>query len=162
MELDPITAAFILALTNGAATVGKRVIPDAYDACKNLIKKGFGEKSYLAKALNDLEVNPNDQTKHRLLHEQVIESGANKDAEILQQVAELLKEINEIADKEPKRKIIGISLKDVKARTEIMIAHIKVKSLVGQDTTGFKAERVEAEKIHISSIEIDATSSEKK
>lgn len=91
--MDPITTAILAALAAGAADIGKKVIPDAYEGLKALIRRKFGSESELAQAVDKLEKNPNSAGRKETLREEVQTVKADQDPEILAAAQALLEQI---------------------------------------------------------------------
>jgi hypothetical protein len=85
-DMDPITGAIVAALAagvaSGATEVGKKVIVDAYDALKAALKGKFGIESNIAKAVADLEADPDFEPNHDALAGRVAQAKAAEDAEL--------------------------------------------------------------------------------
>jgi hypothetical protein len=84
--MDPITVAIVAALTagvaSGATEVGKKGIVDAYDALKAALKKKFGDDSKVAKAVTDLESEPDFKPSQDALAGRVAQAKAADDPEL--------------------------------------------------------------------------------
>jgi hypothetical protein len=82
--LDPITAAVVAALAAGIAkATSENVISDAYKALKDVLKRKFGGKSDVVKAVNDLETNPDSVERQQTLQEAVSAAKADQDPEVV-------------------------------------------------------------------------------
>lgn len=81
--MDPITAAIVSALAAGLADVGKEGIRDAYQGLKSLLYRKFGPQSSVFKAVEDLESNPSSPARKAVLQEEVAQSRADRDPELL-------------------------------------------------------------------------------
>lgn len=82
--MDPITLAIGAALAVGAGIEG----------IKAVFKRKFGgEQSELVKALEKLAANPQAEGDKYILNGLILNSGANKDPDVLQAVADLQKEV---------------------------------------------------------------------
>jgi hypothetical protein len=66
---------------------------DAYNALKDLIKRKFGGESELARAVEDLEADPEDKGRPITLEGKVKKVGADKDQELLNFAQALLEKI---------------------------------------------------------------------
>lgn len=162
MDLDAITAGFIAALTLGAIEVGKQVIPDSYNACKDLIKQNFGEKSKLTKALNELEAFPNDENKRKLLQAQIIESGITEDKECLDAVSKLEQELKSkgVYKNYNIKEVIGINI-EKSIISKISTESIKISDSPDKNVAAIKMKEVHTEEAKFGSIEIGGHSEKK-
>ena len=92
--MDPITTAIIAALAAGiiksSSTAGEKVIVDAYEALKAIIKRKFGSDSKVAKAVNELEEDPDSEGYKAVLKEQVAKAKVDQDSEVLAAAQALL------------------------------------------------------------------------
>ena len=88
--MDPITTAIIAALPALAADVVSSAVKDAYSGLKALIGRKFGATSPVAKSVEDLEANPTSKGRAIVLSEQVEESRATSDTEIMAAVTKLV------------------------------------------------------------------------
>ena len=95
--MDPISAAIVAALAagvvSGVTKVGDQVVSDAYHKLKELLKKKFGAKSKVVKAMKDLEANPKSAARKEVVKEEVTAVGAERDRELLTAARQLLKAI---------------------------------------------------------------------
>lgn len=93
--MDPITLAFVTALTTGlAAGASQQITSETYSTLKNIIKRKFGGKSEIANAIDNLEKKPISTGRQQTLHEEVIAIQLDKDIEILNLAQTLLDRIN--------------------------------------------------------------------
>lgn len=92
--MDPITTAFVAALTVGATSgitdTAKALISDAYQGLKSLLSKKFGHESSLVKSIEVLEAKPTAVGRQQTLDEEIIDAGANCDQDIVQAAQQLL------------------------------------------------------------------------
>ncbi len=91
--MDPITTAIITYLTPGVAEVGKRVLSDAYEGLKNLLKKKFGLQSEVVQAVQALEAKPESSARKKVLEEEVTEVKADQDPDLRNAAQMLLKQV---------------------------------------------------------------------
>jgi len=95
--MDPVTTAILAAIAagviSGAAKVGEQVIVDAYNKLKELLGKKFGARSKVVKAVKELESNPKSGARKAVLKEEIANSKADHDAELLKVAQALLKTI---------------------------------------------------------------------
>ena len=94
--MDPITSAFVAALSIGAAgiaegitDVGKKAVGDAYTALKSAIRKKFGGGSKVVNAVVTLENEPDFKPNQLALEARISQVKADQDGELLKLVAEL-------------------------------------------------------------------------
>ena len=92
--MDPVTMAIVVALaagvTSGATEVGKKVIVDAYEALKTVIKDKYGDHSALAEAVANAEKKPSSEARQTVLQEEVKATQAHQDPEVLKAAQALL------------------------------------------------------------------------
>lgn len=127
--MDPITTAIVAALASGLATgigkVSETIVPDAYNALKQLLKKKFGEKSELVEAVNKLEQEPDFNPNKETLAGRVAQKEADKDPEVLQAAQKLL-------DVVEKRSLAigatGVNLEEVRA------ASLRITDIIASGT----------------------------
>ncbi len=95
--MDPITIAIVGALTAGAISgltdAGKKVITDAYEELKALLKKKFGSQSEVVKSVENLEAKPESPSRQGTLKEEVQAVKADQDPDLLQTAQTLLDQI---------------------------------------------------------------------
>ena len=95
--MDAITAAIVAGLAAGAISgvtkVGEQVVSEAYNKLKGLLKKKFGAKSKVVKAVKELEADPKSAARKQVVKEEVTASGADQDRELLTAAQQLLKTI---------------------------------------------------------------------
>jgi hypothetical protein len=95
--MDPITTAILAALVagavSGATKVGEQVIADAYGKLKELLKKKFGPKSKVVKAVKELEADPKSAARKEVVKEEVAAAKADQDKELLQAAQALIKSV---------------------------------------------------------------------
>jgi len=146
-------AAIVTAIATGAAETTKLVIQDLYAA----IKKRIQEKHPQANAsLEALEKKPDSASKRESLKEDLQDSGADKDDDLLKQARALLTAIEEHAPQ--LAQAIGVNLEDVKA------ANLRLKeiSVTGEQATGVNLSKGEfSGDIEIGSVKVGAQSTKK-
>ena len=102
--MDPITLAVLSALSAGAMSgtkkIVEKVIVDSYDALKSLIKRKFGQQSDVVKAIDNLEAKPDSSGRRESLQEEVAESKADQDFEILEAAKTLLNQLRAMPEGE--------------------------------------------------------------
>jgi len=95
--MDPITAAIVAALSAGAISgltdTAKKVIGDAYDGLKALLKKKFGNQSEVVKSVENLEAKPESPSRQGMLQEEVQAVQADQDPDLRQAAQALLEQI---------------------------------------------------------------------
>jgi hypothetical protein len=88
--MDPVSTTILAALVAGVAAgvtdVGKKVINDAYEGLKSVIKKKFGADSELANAVANLEGKPDSKGRLATLEEEVAAEQADQDADVINAV----------------------------------------------------------------------------
>ena len=92
--MDPISTAIVAALTagavSGATKAGEQAISDAYNSLKELLKKKFGARSKVAKAVKELETNPKSKARKAVVSEEVAVAKADKDKDLIKAAKSLL------------------------------------------------------------------------
>jgi hypothetical protein len=96
MAIETIVAAIAGALSAGATETGKKVVGDAYDGLKSLIKRRFGEVSEAAVAVERLEASPGSEGRKLTLGEELEAVGAGEDTELVSAAEALLAKIREL------------------------------------------------------------------
>ena len=95
--MDPITTAILAAIAAGAVSgvtkVAEQVIVDAYGKLKELLKKKFGARSKVVKAVRELESNPKSAARKEVVKEEVAAVKADQDQELLKAAQALLKAV---------------------------------------------------------------------
>jgi len=95
--VDPITTAILAALGAGAAKsageAGGKAIVDAYKKLKHLLKTKFGNESGVAKAVEELEANPDSVGRKEVLKEEVAAVKADQDENLRRAAQQLLDQI---------------------------------------------------------------------
>lgn len=109
--MDPISA-IVTALVSGAAAglkpTAEKVIKDAYEGIKALIKRKMN-----APVIEVLEADPSSEAAKNLLNEQLKKTGADEDEELLKQASQLLELIKQHAPDMPN--VTGAILNDIEA-----------------------------------------------
>ena len=109
MAIETIVAAIVGAVSAGATETGKKVVGDAYDGLKSLIKKRFGEGSEAAVAVEKLEAKPDSDGRKATLGEELEAVGAGTDKELVSAAEALLAKIRELPQGE---KTVQIAMRD--------------------------------------------------
>lgn len=98
--MDPITAAIIGAVAAGLAAgttdTAKKVVADAYDGLKSLIKRKLGSESKVAQAIADVEANPQSEGRKAVLQEEVTTAKADQDEELVAAANALIEQIKSL------------------------------------------------------------------
>ena len=90
--MDPIT----LAITTALGNLGQTVIKDAYDALKAALQNKFGADSDLVEAVEKLEQKPDSNARQAVLQEEVEDSKAAQDVEIIQFAESLIEKLKNL------------------------------------------------------------------
>ncbi|MEI6708855.1 MAG: hypothetical protein WCK96_17165 [Methylococcales bacterium] len=128
--MDPITA-IVTAVAIGAAealnSTAKQAVQDLYAGIKTLIQNKYHSAN---SSLEALEKKPESASKRDSLQEDLHDSGAANDAELLQKAQALLKAIEDHAPQAAQA--IGIKLEDVKA------ANVRLQEIIvsGEQAAG--------------------------
>ena len=92
--MDPITTAIVAAIAAGtvagASKIGEQAIVDSYAKLKDLLKRKFGTKSEVVKAVKSLETKPDSLARKQVVAEEVTAVRADQDLELLQAAQALL------------------------------------------------------------------------
>lgn len=92
--MDPISAAIIGALAIGVAggvkQIGEKVVVDAYESFKAVLRKKYGVDSDLIEAVEKLEKRPDSEARKSMLQEEVGAVNANHDEEVVTAAKTLL------------------------------------------------------------------------
>jgi murein L,D-transpeptidase YcbB/YkuD len=95
--MDPVTAAIVAALaagaTGGITDSVKKMILDAYEGLKTLLKKKHGDQSKVVQAVEELEAKPTSPARKELLKEEVLAAKADQDPELREAAQRLLQQI---------------------------------------------------------------------
>ena len=85
--MDPITLAIVSAVaagvTAGATDVGKNLLVDAYTALKDALKAKLGMDSKVAKAVEELEEEPESDAQKAVLKERVAKAQIADDTQLV-------------------------------------------------------------------------------
>ena len=85
--MDPITAAIAVAAAAGVAAgvteAGKKLIGDAYEALKALLKKKLGAESEVVKSAEAVMAKPDSAGRRETLKEEVKSAKADQDGELV-------------------------------------------------------------------------------
>jgi hypothetical protein len=100
--MDPITLAIVSALTVGVASgvtdISKKAIVDGYEALKAALKRKFGAESKVAKAVVEVEANPDSKSRPAVLNEEVVAAKADQDQELLSVAKALIEALQSTAE----------------------------------------------------------------
>ncbi len=92
--MDPITAAIVAAVSAGAISglteASKTAISDAYNKLKASLSKKFGGESDVVHAVNEVEAKPDSAGRKATLQEEITNTKADQDQEVLQAAQALL------------------------------------------------------------------------
>jgi hypothetical protein len=95
--MDPITTAIIAGVTagvvGGTTEVGKKVIVDAYEALKAVLRQKCGLDSDLVEAVEKLEKKPDSAGRKETLKEEVEAAKADQDPDIVKAAQALLDQL---------------------------------------------------------------------
>ena len=98
--MDPITTAIVAAIAAGVSKVGEQAVVDAYAKLKELLRKKFGARSKVLKAVKELEANPKSAARKDVVKEEVATAKADQDVELLRAAQLLLTAIKTKPDGE--------------------------------------------------------------
>jgi hypothetical protein len=96
--MEPIIASAIISgilcgAAGGISTVATTELIAAYKKLRGILQKKFGQDSILLRSIGSLEERPESKVKQDGVAEDIAESGADKDAEIIKAAEALLAEI---------------------------------------------------------------------
>jgi hypothetical protein len=126
--MDPVTSivtALIAGAVAGLQPTVSQAVKDSYAGLKALIKRKYSQVS-----IDQLEANPQSEARRAVVIEDLQTTDAETDAEVLQQVKELL----EAVQKQPPDVIgaIGVDLEDIKGASltieDVISTHIGVRA----------------------------------
>jgi hypothetical protein len=128
--MDPLTS-IVMALAAGAAAalkpVAEQVIKDGYAGLRALITRKYAQVQ-----VDQLEANPSSKNRRGVVEEELAATGADQDAEVLQQAQALLEAIQRQAPETAAA--IGVDLQDIEG------AALAIRRVTATGT-GVKAER---------------------
>lgn len=130
--MDPITAAVLAVAPALATELVSDAVKDAYSGLKAVIRRKWGEASALQRAVEEVEAQPESKARAAVLEEEVANTAANDDPDLMTAVARLVDEL----------KNAGIGGKE--------LANIKV-SISGGSVVGV----VGAHEAHIENMTVD-------
>lgn len=85
--MDPITMAIVSALAAGIGAgvpkVAEQAIVDGYNTLKSALKERFGEGSDVVEAVEKLEAKPNSTGRQTTLKEEIKDSKADQDPDLI-------------------------------------------------------------------------------
>lgn len=87
--METLTTAIIAALGN----LGVKAVGDAYEGVKALLQRKFGADNKMAKAIEELEQEPDSEGRKILLKEAAAKAGADKDEDIIKAAQALLEAV---------------------------------------------------------------------
>jgi hypothetical protein len=96
--MEPVIASAIISgilcgAAGGVSTVATTELIAAYRKLRGLLQKKFGQDSILLRSIGNLEQRPESKVKQDGVAEDIAESGADKDAELIKAAEALLAEI---------------------------------------------------------------------
>ena len=117
--MDPLTS-LVTALAAGAAgalhSTVEQVVKDSYAGLKALIQRKYAQVD-----VHQLEANPTSKNRRGVAEEELAATGADQDAEVLQQAQVLLEAIQRHAPQAAAA--IGVDLKDIEGAS-LAIRHV--------------------------------------
>jgi hypothetical protein len=100
--MDLISAAVLAAvasgLTAGLGEAGKKLVVDAYNGLKSVLRRKFGKKSKVMQAVDHLEQKPDSLERQQTVQEEMASAKAAEDNELKNLAVALLKALNDIPD----------------------------------------------------------------
>jgi hypothetical protein len=92
--MDPVTTAIMGALVTGSGKVTEKLISEAYEGLKSVIRRKLGGNSKVAEAITNLELEPDFGPHKMTLEERIKETKADQDPDIVKAAQALLDQIN--------------------------------------------------------------------
>ena len=111
--MDPVTLivlALAAGIAAGAKSTAESAVKDAYDGVKSILKRKYNPPS-----LGSLEAKPESELKQASLREDLAETEAGKDEELLRKVDELVETLK--SQQGEVKEIIGIDIEEIKAES---------------------------------------------
>lgn len=109
--MDPVATAIIAAITagvlSGVTEASKKIIADAYDNLKKILRLKFGNNNDVVKAIKSLEKKPDSIGRQETLKEEISSLGAEKDEEVLMAAQEILVLLQDNPDTQHVQNAIG-------------------------------------------------------
>ncbi len=98
--MDPITMAIVSALAAGIGAgvpkVAEQAIVDGYNTLKSALKERFGEGSDVVEAVEKLEAKPNSTGRQTTLKEEIKDSKADQDPDLIIAAEALVAKIKDL------------------------------------------------------------------
>ena len=98
--MDPITMAIVSALAAGIGAgvpkVAEQAIVDGYNTLRSALKERFGEDSDVVEAVEKLEAKPNSTGRQTTLHEEIKDSKADQDPDLIIAAEALVAKIKDL------------------------------------------------------------------
>src|SRR5262245_42738621 len=91
--MDPITTAILAALGVVGSEVIKSDVKDAYESLKAVIRRRWGERAPISKAITATKGNPSSKPQAAVLEETVAAVKATEDAEVAQALHRLVEQM---------------------------------------------------------------------
>lgn len=114
--MDPITAALATGAAAGLTDVAAQAVKDAYARLKEALGARFPQVGVHVQAL---EAQPDSQVKQSSLAEELVESGARRDAELVQLAQVLLEAVEREAPEAAVR--VGVDLEKIRTGGSVEI-----------------------------------------
>ncbi len=116
-----IVTALALGAATGIKSVAEKGVKDAYNILKSLISSKYPDVG-----IESLEKKPNSEIKRKAVEEDLVDAGADKNIEVLQQAKVLLERFANLpVESQP---AIGVNLEKVKA------AALKIEDIIATGT----------------------------
>ena len=142
--MDPISVivtAVVLGIAAGAENAAAQAVKDAYAGLKKIIQDKY--KVHLA----NLEKKPDSPSQRGAVEENLRDTDAANDPDLLERAAALVKAVKEAG---AQGEVVGVDLKEVEAEL------IRIRD-VQSTGTGVKAENIKAKKLDFRNIKAGAT-----
>ena len=117
--MDPATlivSALALGASAGVKYIAETGLKDFYDTLKNLIRQKYPDVF-----IDRLEKNPSSEKQRQAVEEDIQNSGAGKDKDVVIAAQNLIEKLNEISPES--LQVYGVNLEDVRA-TSVLIEDI--------------------------------------
>ena len=94
--MDPVTSAIVAGAATGLGKTATTAIVDSYKALKGLFTEKFGQDNDLLDAVRSLEKKPDSKSRQGVVEENVVDTGADQDRDILTVADKLLAQVKNI------------------------------------------------------------------
>jgi hypothetical protein len=93
--VEPITTAIAAAVTAGITDIGQKALGDTCQGLKDPIKSKFGQDNKVAKAIAELENNPESKGRQTILAESMAQEKLDRNPELIHLARQLVRALEE-------------------------------------------------------------------